>query len=135
MLKSETRTCVAVGVLGFFLICLSAVGAVAQSPSPLLGDWRAVDGSATARVAPCRGGEGLCATVIQERFVPDEPSVLGRVIVRNLVPGRNGWTGMYVDGGQRLNARVKLLNDRTLELRVCVNAFLCDTGLYARVRP
>lgn len=134
MMKNETRTRVAFGVLGFFLVCLSAVGALAQSPSPLLGDWRAQDGSGTARIAPCRQGPGHCATVIQERSVAGEPSVLGQVIVRNLVPARNNWTGVYVTDGQNFNARIKLLNATTLEMRVCANIILCETGRYVRVR-
>jgi len=132
-MKSETKTYLAIGALALSLGCLTAVDSWAQSPSPLLGDWRAADGSATARVAPCRQGTGLCATVIEERPVAGEESSLGQVMVRNLVPARNGWTGVYGSQGQNLATRVRLLNPNQIELRVCAMALLCETARYERV--
>jgi uncharacterized protein (DUF2147 family) len=132
-MKSETKTYAAMGLLAVALGCLTAVDVWAQNSSPLLGDWRAEDGSAVARVAPCRQGAGLCATVIEERPAPDEEATLGQVMVRNLVPSRNAWTGVYGSQDQSLAARVRLLNPNRIELRVCVNILLCETARYERV--
>lgn len=132
-MKSETKTYAAMGLLALSLGCLTAVDAWAQTSSPLLGDWRAEDGSAVARVAPCRQGAGLCATVIEERPAPEGEATLGQVMVRNLVPARNGWTGVYGSQGQNLAARARLLHPNRIELRVCINVLLCETARYERV--
>lgn len=135
-MKAETKTILAMGALALSLGCLTAIDAWAQSPSsspsPLLGDWRATDGSATARVAPCGQGAGLCATVIEERPVPGEVPTLGQVMVRNIVPARSGWTGVYGGPNDNLAARLRLLNPNRIEMRVCAVALLCDTAVFER---
>lgn len=133
MTKSETKTYAAMALFALSLGCLTAVDAVAQAPSPLLGDWRAEDGSATARVAPCRAGPGLCATVVEERLEPGEPSALGKEIVTGVQPSRGAWTGLYDAGSRRLPARIRLLAPARIEMKVCLNPLLCETLRFQRV--
>lgn len=134
-MKSETKTYAAMGLLALSLGCLTAVDTWAQGASPIMGDWRAVDGSAVARVAPCRSGPGLCATVIEERSAPGEEATLGQVMVRDLVPSRDGWTGVYGSQGQNLQTRIRLRGPDRIEVRVCANALFCETARYDRVGP
>ncbi|OSZ64956.1 hypothetical protein CAP40_14105 [Sphingomonas sp. IBVSS2] len=117
--------------------CMATAGvaqAQAQAASPLLGDWRAHDGSAVARIATCSAGESLCATVIEERLAPGDASSLGRVVVRNLRPANGGWKGEYISDRQAFPARARLVNADTIEFQVCAAAIVCDTARYMRVK-
>jgi uncharacterized protein (DUF2147 family) len=105
----------------------------ARNDLALVGDWRATDGSSVARVAPCRSGPGLCATVVRERLEPGEPSQIGREVVRGLRPtGKGEWRGLYGDDG-RLSARVRLRSADDLDLRVCAGPMLCETSRFHRI--
>jgi uncharacterized protein (DUF2147 family) len=112
------------------LLVFTALPALADAPT-LEGDWRAVDGSSLVRIAACRGAAGLCATVIEEKPAPGEPSSLGKVVVRNLTASGNAWKGLYNDGTRDLPATVRPVGE-TLEFKVCMGP-LCDTARFARV--
>ncbi len=114
---------------------LGSVSASAQSAPNLNGIWRAEDGSATVRVATCPSSANWCATVIEERLAPGEPSSLNQMIVREMrAKGTKGWTGEYVTGGQSMKASAKLSGPDKLAFKVCALAFLCDTIRLSRVR-
>ena len=126
------------GALVIVAACMMATAgaaqAQAQAASPLLGDWRAHDGSAVARITACSAGEGLCATVIEERLAPGDASSLGRVVVRNLRPANGGWKGEYVSDRKTFPARVRLVNADRIDVQVCAATIFCDTARYMRVK-
>lgn len=112
------------------LLIFAALPALADAPT-LEGDWRAVDGSSLVRIAACRDNAGLCATVIEEKPAPGEPSSVGKVVVRNLTTNGKAWKGLYNDGTRDLPATVRPVGD-DLEFKVCMGP-LCDTARFARV--
>ncbi len=96
--------------------------------------WRADDGSSVFRIAPCGAG-ALCATVLEDKPEPGDPSTVGKVVVRDLRAGAKGWKGAYTDGKSSMPATVRLLNDTAVEFKVCMGP-LCDTARFSRVgRP
>lgn len=112
------------------LVLAFALPARADAPK-LEGDWRAVDGSSLVRIAPCRNAAGFCATVLEERPAPGEPSSVGKVVVRNLAADGKAWKGLYSDGTRDLPATVRPVGEH-LEFKVCLGP-LCDTARFARV--
>jgi uncharacterized protein (DUF2147 family) len=117
-------------------LMLTGTAALAQSPASLGGIWRLQDGSATVRVTSCNGnGNTWCATVIEERLQPGEPSMMNQSVVRDMRPnGKQGWSGRYVVDGQSMKATAKLLRADQINFKICAVAFLCDTIRLDRVR-
>lgn len=106
----------------------------AQTSTEIPGVWRADDGSYTVRVAPCAVKTQWCATVIDERLKPGEPSMLNQMIVRDMRPARkNSWSGKYVVDGQSMKASAKLTGANALSFKVCAFAFLCETTRLKRI--
>lgn len=107
----------------------------AQNGQTLSGLWRQDDGSVTVRVAPCRNSTNWCATVVEERLQPGEPSMLNQMVVRDMKPnGKKGWKGKYVVDGQSMSATAKLLRADTISFKICAIAFVCDTIRLNQVR-
>lgn len=117
------------------IVSLATFSALAQSTPTLDGIWRTQDGNTTVRVAKCPNSANWCATVIEERLAPNEPSSLNQMLVREMRPkGNQGWIGQYVVDGQNMKASAKLTNSATLAFKVCAIAFLCETIRLDRVR-
>jgi uncharacterized protein (DUF2147 family) len=113
---------------------LSSSAALAQNAPNLNGIWRQQDGSATVRVAPCPKSTNWCATVIEEKLQPNEPSLLNQMVVRDMRSnGTNSWTGQYVVDGQSMKASAKLPRPDMMSFKVCAIAFLCETIRLNRV--
>jgi uncharacterized protein (DUF2147 family) len=114
---------------------LSSSAALAQNAPNLNGIWRQQDGSATVRVAPCPKSTNWCATVIEEKLKPNEPSLLNQMVVREMRSnGTKGWTGQYVVDGQTMKASAKLTSPESMNFKVCAIAFLCETIRLNRVK-
>ncbi|MBP7701348.1 MAG: hypothetical protein KA098_01990 [Phenylobacterium sp.] len=115
-------------------VSLLLAGPAAAAGLGLEGVWRADDGTALVRIAPCGAGV-LCATVLEDRPAPGEASAVGKVVVRDLRASAKGWKGAYSDGKATLPATVRQLNDRAVEFRACMGP-ICDSVRYSRVgRP
>jgi uncharacterized protein (DUF2147 family) len=122
-------------------IVIAIVGALIAAPefaraeSKIDGIWRQDDGSATVRVTICPLTKNWCATVIEERLNPGEPSVINQMVVKDMRPnGKGGWVGQYVADGQAMKASAKLLRPDMLAFKICAFAFLCETIRLNRVR-
>ena len=109
--------------------------ALAAAPAIIQpGVWRTQDGTTTVRIADCKGTSDQCATVIEERLAPGEPSQLGKTLVRDIRPGsKKGWTGKYVADNQPLAAKISQAGPNTMKFKICAFAFLCDTIILARL--
>lgn len=115
----------------FATLALVLAVAVAQpqsgattSNSPLIGVWAEQGGSTRARIAPCAGGNGLCATVVGT----------GQTVLTGLAPnGAGRWRGRYVGDGMNLAATVRLNGQDTAAMTAC-RLVICQTVTYRRVR-
>jgi uncharacterized protein (DUF2147 family) len=115
------------------MILLPATSSSAQTVPSLAGVWRQSDGSATVRISPCEGSSNWCATMIDQRLNPGEPSLLNQMVVRDMRSnGKLAWTGRYVVDGQSMKASAKLRGPDALSFKVCAMAFLCDTIIFNR---
>lgn len=123
----------------FILTAISGTlltGTALAAPSAIIqpGVWRTQDGTATVRIANCKGTSDQCATVIEERLQPGEPSQLGQTLVRDIRPAsKKGWTGKYVADNQPLAAKISQAGPNTMKFKVCAFAFLCDTIVLTRL--
>lgn len=123
-------------------LMLTGTTAWAQDQGAVAGVWRVDDGSATVRVAPCSGNSSnWCATVIEEQLKPGEPSMLNKIVARDMRPidknggSKKGWTGrMVADDGQSYKATAKQQGRDGLTFKICVMPMLCDTMRLSRVR-
>jgi uncharacterized protein (DUF2147 family) len=118
------------------LTCATALAPLAygQSFDPLPGVWRQDDGAATVRIAKCGTGSDLCAVVIAEKLESGEPSRLGKVTVKDIrAVGSRRWTGMFIDQGVSMKARVDQLSSDTVSFKICAFAFLCDKKRFQRI--
>jgi uncharacterized protein (DUF2147 family) len=106
----------------------------AEAPDQMLGVWRQDDGAATVRIAPCPSSTDNCATVIDERLQPGETGRLGKITVKDIRPaGAMRWTGVFVDQGSTLGAKIRQLSPTTMTFKICALAFLCETKRFQRV--
>jgi uncharacterized protein (DUF2147 family) len=120
-------------ILFALLPVLAATPHASAEDASILGRWAPMDGSAVIAVAPCARQAGLCAVVEQEMLAVGEQSLLGQVVVRDLVPaGQGRWRGRYVESGVNYGASVRLVSTRVIEFRVCVAPLLCQTERYQR---
>jgi uncharacterized protein (DUF2147 family) len=118
----------------FVTIIATAVPTIAQTTSPLSGVWRRQDGGATVRIAPCGNGPELCAVVVAEKLELNEASRLGKVTVKDIKPsGPRRWTGVFVDQGSSMNARIQQLSSDVTSFRVCIFPFVCETQKFSRI--
>ncbi len=107
---------------------------VAQLANPILGVWRQDDGAVTVRIAQCASGTNHCAIVIDEKLQLGEPSRLGKVTVKDIRPaGSMRWTGVFVDQGTTLGAKIRQLSPTAMTFKICALAFLCETKRLQRV--
>jgi uncharacterized protein (DUF2147 family) len=115
-------------VISVSVTALVPASLYAQTGQTLSGLWRQDDGSVTVRVAPCSNSKNWCATVVEERLQPGEPSLLNQMVVRDMKPnGKKGWKGKYVVDGQSMSATAKMLRADTISFKICAIAFVCDT--------
>lgn len=112
----------------------AATAATAQTARSLDGIWQQDDGSVTVRIGDCPREKAKCATVIKERPVAGEPSLLNQTVVQDMRPnGTRQWRGRYIVDGQSMKANARLVDANTLTVKVCAIAFLCDTIRLIRV--
>jgi uncharacterized protein (DUF2147 family) len=121
--------------IAFFAAAVAMTGpAFAQSENPLSGVWRSGDGAATVRIAPCQGGSDYCGVVLSEKLQPNEPSMLGKVVIKDIRPaGPRRWTGAYIADGTTIKARIQQLSPDVMAFKVCAMAFICSTEKYSRI--
>jgi uncharacterized protein (DUF2147 family) len=116
------------------LLLTAATNAIAQTASPLAGTWRAEDGSATVRIAPCPNRNGFCGTVIADNPEPGTPSLVNQMVLRDVQPQRrNEWRGTYVVDGQSMRARIRMPSQNRATFRVCAMGILCDNITFVRM--
>ena len=78
----------------------------------------------------------LCATVLADQPAAGQPSLAGKQVGINFVPGKDGWSGQILtEDGSALAATISLANASRLDLKVCVMAVFCDATSYWRVAP
>jgi uncharacterized protein (DUF2147 family) len=139
------RTAAFVAAAG--ILVLGGHGAKAEDP---LGLWKANDGQATFRIAPC--GAGLCGT-IAALAEPNDPAtgrpktdvnnpdaamrvrpVVGLTMLRMTREGENAWRGTIYNGqdGRTYNATMASENMR-LKVTGCVlGGLVCRTQIWSR---
>jgi len=101
------------------------------------GWWSGPDGEIS--VHACRSSSNLCVTVVSGTdAAPEMAAIVGKVVVRDMVPVRQGvWSGRYVGEGKNLPATIKLRERDSAEFRVCLYSWLqfglCEVQQYRRV--
>lgn len=119
-------------VVAALLVLYPALSNAQTSQNPV-GTWVAKDGSSTVRIAPCGDRDTYCATVIQERLNPGDPSNIGSIVVRDLKLSRKkGWLGKYMADGTSYPASAKFRGKTEVAFKVCAFAFLCDTQVFVK---
>lgn len=114
---------------------VSIVPAAAQSNNPLAGVWRQDDGAATVRIASCEKGPYYCAIVVAEKLELGEASRLGKITVKDIRPsGQRRWTGVFVDQGATMNAKVQQISADVISFKICAIPFLCETKRFQRIQ-
>lgn len=115
-------------------LMLMGTTAWAAPTAPLAGIWQQDDNSSTVRISACGKPGDLCATVIAERLAPGEPSLLNKVVAREIKPsGKQIWKGKYVADAQPMAATAKLSGKDRMTFKVCFNALICDSVRFKRV--
>lgn len=109
---------------------LVASQALASPASPLVGVWIEVDGPGKARIAPCAdAADRLCAIGLAQRAGTTVET--GLVLSNIREAGISRWQGTYHDNKRHLPATLRLLDQRRVEMKVCV-FILCQTATYTR---
>lgn len=122
--------------LSLALLSLTMTGTmtVAAPNAQLAGVWQQDDNSSTVRISTCGNRGELCATVIAERPKPGEPSLLNKIVARDIrLTGKQIWKGRYVVDQQSMAATAKLSGNDRMTFKVCVMPLLCDTLRFRRI--
>ena len=117
-------------------LLLTGTTAWAQPTGALTGVWRQDDqiSAVTVNVVRCSDNDALCATVIAERLAPGDPSLLNKIVARDMGPsGKQSWKGKYVIDGQSMAASAKLTSKDKMLFKVCLMPFLCDSIQFNRI--
>jgi uncharacterized protein (DUF2147 family) len=113
----------------------------AQPPprAPIEGQWKNPIGSAIIAIAPC--GDVLCGKVVwasargQREASTSTSHVVGTVVLTDLTPTRDRWTGtLFIpDDNVHVAARLQLLGSHQLKLTGCaVAGLLCRSQIWTR---
>ncbi|MBN9360543.1 MULTISPECIES: DUF2147 domain-containing protein [unclassified Devosia] len=119
-------------------LLLSMLPEWAKAGQPeLSGRWTTADRGSLIEIAACPDMAGaLCATVLADQPAAGQPSLAGKQVGINFVPGKDGWSGQILtEDGSALAATISLANASRLDLKVCVMAVFCDATSYWRVAP
>ena len=120
-------------------IALLALTAAQPPPrAPIEGQWKNPIGSAIIAIAPC--GDVLCGKVVwasargQREASTSTSHVVGTVVLTDLTPTRDRWTGtLFIpDDNVHVAARLQLLDSKQLKLTGCAVALLCRSQIWTR---
>jgi uncharacterized protein (DUF2147 family) len=133
--------------IAFLVFGLGAAEAQTQTP---YGTWKANDGEAAVRVAPC--GDGVCGTIVA-LSEPNDPAtgrpktdvnnpdpslrakpIIGLTMMRVRADGPNVWRGTVYNGQDgRIYAATLAVAGETLQVRGCVlGGIICRTQVWTK---
>lgn len=112
---------------------------VAQSQSPLIGNWLDKEEGMIIKISWCdNNAKTLCALVLSEKISDGDLSLVGQTIVRDITAVANAsgnpklWRGrLTAEGLPKAKVEMRLRTLDHMEATYCAGWF-CDTSRYVR---
>lgn len=133
-------------VLGGVLLALS-MAASAQA-ADVLGQWKTPNKNGVVEITKC--GDSICGTLISSDGIAKNPglqdtenkdpalrtrTLKGLLLISGFKGGPTEWTDGKIynpEDGNTYTSTVKLLDDKTLEVKGCIMVPLCRTYIWKR---